>query len=124
GNVAFLESDWFKALGRERFDLIVSNPPYVASGDPHLNQSDVRFEPRRALEAGADGLDCLRRIIREALDHLSPGGWLLLEHGHDQANKAQSLLLASGYGEIFSTRDLAGVERVSGGRLTVASGSR
>jgi release factor glutamine methyltransferase len=120
GNVAFLESDWFEALGHERFDVIVSNPPYVASGDPHLTQDDVRFEPRKALEAGADGLDGLRRIIREGLGHLAPGGWLLVEHGYEQADKARSLLLASGYGEIFSARDLAGIERVAGGRLTVA----
>jgi release factor glutamine methyltransferase len=124
GNVAFLESDWFEKLGRERFDVIVSNPPYVASGDPHLTEGDVRFEPRQALEGGADGLDFLRRIIRQALGHLAPGGWLLVEHGHDQADKARSLLLASGYGEIFSARDLAGVERVAGGRLTVAEGDR
>jgi release factor glutamine methyltransferase len=118
GNVACLRSDWYSALGDERFDLVVSNPPYVAAGDPHLSQGDLRFEPAKALIAGADGLDCLRAIIAGGVDHLTPGGWLLVEHGHDQALRVRSLFAEAGYAEIFSACDLAGIERVSGGRLT------
>lgn len=118
GNVAFLESDWFEALGREQFQMIVSNPPYVAEDDPHLQEGDVRFEPRMALAGGADGLDCVRRIIRQALRFLAPGGWLVLEHGYDQAAPVRALFEAGGYGGIFSERDLAGIERVTGAQLT------
>ena len=121
GNVAFLKSDWFGALGRERFDVIVSNPPYVAAGDPHLQEGDVRFEPLLALEAGADGLDEIRRIVAGTRDHLVPGGWLLFEHGYDHAAPARTLLESAGYQEVFSARDLAGIERVTGGRLTMVS---
>ncbi len=122
GNVAFLESDWYSALGAERFDLIVANPPYVAAADPHLAQGDLRFEPRRALVAGADGLDCMKTIVSGAVAHLVAGGWLLLEHGHDQAHAVRVLLAAAGYSEIFSAHDLAGIERVTGARHTVDDG--
>ncbi|MEA3153880.1 MAG: release factor glutamine methyltransferase [Betaproteobacteria bacterium] len=124
GNVAFLQSDWFDGLGPERFDLIVSNPPYVASGDPHLQEGDVRFEPRNALEAGGDGLNAIRRIVSGAERYLVPAGWLLFEHGYDQAMSARKLLQAAGYQDVFSARDLAGIERVSGGRLTMAASDR
>jgi release factor glutamine methyltransferase len=124
GNVAFLQSDWFTGLGPERFDLIVSNPPYVASGDPHLQEGDVRFEPRNALESGADGLNAIRSIMSGAERYLVTGGWLLFEHGYDQASSARKLLQAAGYHDIFSARDLAGIERVSGGRLTVVRSDR
>jgi release factor glutamine methyltransferase len=120
GNVAFLESDWFSALGRERFDLIASNPPYVAKGDAHLTQGDVAFEPRKALDGGVDGLDAIKRLVLGATRHLLAGGWLLLEHGYDQAQAARRLFADAGYHGIFSARDLAGIERVTGGRLTVA----
>jgi len=120
GNVAFLRSDWFNALGDERFALIVSNPPYVAMGDPHLNEGDLRFEPREALEAGIDGLSAIRTIIGGARNHLDPDGWLLFEHGHDQGEHARTLLRQAGYADVFSAADLAGIERVSGGRLTSA----
>lgn len=116
-NVRLLHSDWFSALNTARFDLIVSNPPYVAAGDPHLTQGDLRFEPASALASGPDGLDDIRRIINDAASHLKPGGWLLFEHGYDQAAKVRALLEASGYEAIFSARDLAGIERASGGRL-------
>ena len=115
GNVSLLRSDWFSALTRERFDLIVSNPPYIADGDAHLAQGDLRFEPRGALASGADGLDDIRRIVAGAKEHLNPGGWLLFEHGYDQAGRVRELLGAAGYAEVFSARDLAGIERVSGG---------
>lgn len=114
-NVRFIQSDWFAALGAEHFDLIVSNPPYVAADDEHLSQGDVRFEPKSALISGADGLDDIRRIIRDAVQHLASGGWLLLEHGYDQADRVRNLLGESGFGNIFSEKDFAGITRVSGG---------
>jgi release factor glutamine methyltransferase len=124
GNVAFLQSNWFEALRDEHFDVIVSNPPYVAAGDPHLASGDLRFEPKAALESGADGLDAIRHIAAESAKHLAPGGWLLVEHGHDQAAAVRGLFEAAGYGEVFSERDLADIERVTGGRLTVPRPAR
>lgn len=115
GNVSLLRSDWFATLADERFDLIVSNPPYIADGDAHLTQCDLRFEPRAALASGADGLDDIRRIVAGAKQHLNHGGWLLFEHGYDQAERARELLRQNGYAGIFSARDLAGIERASGG---------
>lgn len=116
GNARFMQSDWFSALAGERFDLIVSNPPYIADADAHLSQGDLRFEPRTALASGADGLDDIRRIVAGAKAHLNPGGWLLFEHGYDQAERVREMLSTSGYAEVFSAHDLAGIERVSGGR--------
>ena len=117
GNVRLLHSDWFSALAGERFDLIVSNPPYIADGDAHLAQGDLRFEPHSALASGADGLDDIRRIVAGAKEHLHAGGWLLFEHGYDQAGRARELLSAAGYAGVFSACDLAGIERVSGGAI-------
>ena len=116
--VRFLRSDWFAAIGEERFELIASNPPYIAAGDAHLSQGDLRFEPIGALTDHADGLAALRHIVDGAPDHLMPGGWLLLEHGYDQAEAVRALLAACGFLEVQSWRDLAGIERVSGGRLS------
>jgi len=113
--VEFLSSDWFAALAGRRFDLIVSNPPYVAAADPHLARGDVRFEPLTALAAGHDGLDDLRRLIRAACAHLKPGGSLLLEHGYDQADAVVELLRQHGFEQTCTLRDLAGLDRVSGG---------
>lgn len=118
--VRFLRSDWYAALGEERFDLIASNPPYIASGDRHLSEGDLRFEPTGALTDHADGLSALRIIIDGASAHLEPGGWLLLEHGYDQAEAVRALLAARGFSEVQSWRDLAGIERVSGGRASRA----
>jgi len=115
--VEFLESDWFAAVDARRFDLIVSNPPYVAAGDPHLTRGDVRFEPVGALASGADGLHDLRRLATAASAHLTHRGTLLLEHGYDQAEAVQVLLREAGFRDIESWRDLGGVLRVSGGRL-------
>ncbi|MGI4718761.1 MAG: peptide chain release factor N(5)-glutamine methyltransferase [Janthinobacterium lividum] len=115
--VRFLHSDWFAAVAGERFELIASNPPYIASGDAHLAQGDLRFEPAGALTDHADGLSALRTIVAGAPGHLAPGGWLLLEHGYDQAAAVRALLAAGGFLEVQSWRDLAGIERVSGGRL-------
>ncbi len=113
-NVRLLQSDWFSALHGERFDIIVSNPPYIAAGDAHLEQGDVRFEPRTALASGANGLEDTRRIIAQAREHLSTNGRLLLEHGYDQAEQVRVLLQRAGFTGVFSARDLAGIERVSG----------
>lgn len=115
-NVRLLRSDWFSALPGERFDLIVSNPPYIAASDAHLAQGDLRFEPRSALASGTDGLDDIRRIGAQAKTHLNEGGWLLFEHGYDQAERVRALLQQDGFNEVFSARDLAGIERVTGGR--------
>lgn len=117
--VRFLEGDWYAPLAGERFDLIVSNPPYVAAGDRHLSQNGLPFEPQRALTdgvAGGDGLACIRRIVAGAADHLFPGGWLLMEHGYDQAVEVRRLLRDAGFCDVASWRDGAGIERVSGGR--------
>jgi release factor glutamine methyltransferase len=116
GNVHLLQSDWFSALHAERFDIIVSNPPYIAVTDSHLLQGDVRFEPLTALASGTEGLDDLRHIAYQAKDHLNLNGWLLLEHGYDQAAQVRSLLQLAGFTRVFTERDLAGIERVSGSR--------
>ncbi|ARO86859.1 protein-(glutamine-N5) methyltransferase, release factor-specific [Nitrosospira lacus] len=118
-NVRIIEADWFGGLSGERFDLIVSNPPYIASGDPHLAQGDLRFEPRMALtgEAGSDGLDCIRCIITSAPRYLVADGVLLFEHGYDQAQACRHLLGKAGFRGVFSHPDLAGIMRISGGRL-------
>ena len=116
-NTRLLHSDWFSAVAAEQYDLIVANPPYVAEEDMHLQQGDLRFEPRTALAAGADGLNDLRRIIAQAPRHLRAGGGLLLEHGYDQAAACAQLLAAAGFKDVFNARDLAGVPRVSGGHL-------
>jgi release factor glutamine methyltransferase len=115
--VRFLRSDWFAALDGETFDVIASNPPYIAAGDEHLAQGDLRFEPVGALTDHADGLSALRVIVAGARKHLAANGWLLLEHGYDQAAHVRALLDAAGYTEVQSWRDLSGIERASGGRI-------
>lgn len=117
GNVQILKSHWFSHLAGQRFDLILSNPPYIRAQDPHLAEGDVRFEPSSALVAGNDGLDDLRAIAAQAPEHLLPGGWLLLEHGYDQAGDVRALLEANGFTEVTSRQDLGGHERISLGRL-------
>jgi release factor glutamine methyltransferase len=112
-NARFTESHWFAALAGEQFGLIVSNPPYIPASDPHLRQGDLRFEPHSALVAGGDGLDDLRLIIAQAPAHLEAGGWLLLEHGYDQAEAVRALLRAAGFVQVESRRDLGGHERIS-----------
>jgi release factor glutamine methyltransferase len=116
GNVEFRQGDWYAGLGDGRFDVIVSNPPYIAEGDPHLHEGDLRFEPPPALSPGSDGLSAIRSIVRDGHAHLRAGGWLLLEHGFDQGADVRDLLLDHGYAEVFTRHDLEGRERVSGGR--------
>lgn len=115
-SVHFHLGHWFSPLlGHAPFELIVSNPPYIAQHDPHLAQGDLRFEPPQALSAGAEGLDDLRQLIAEAPAHLVPGGCLMLEHGYQQAEAVQQLLFARGFNRINSIKDLAGNWRISSG---------
>jgi len=116
-NVHVLTSHWFSALDGQRFDLIISNPPYIAAGDVHLGQGDVRFEPESALVAGVDGLDDIREIIQTAPQHLNAGGQLMLEHGYDQAAAVRQLLLDAGFEQVESRKDLGTHERITLGRL-------
>ena len=111
--VAFSQGAWLAGLS-ETFDAIVSNPPYIADADPHL--AALAHEPKQALTSGADGLNDLRAIIAQAPACLKPGGWLLLEHGYDQASAVRQLLQAKGFVDVQSRQDLAGIERCSGGR--------
>jgi release factor glutamine methyltransferase len=115
-SIRLVLGDWFAALAGERFDAIVSNPPYVAAGDAHLGEGDLRFEPGEALVGGVDGLEAIRAIVAGAQRHLVAGGWLLFEHGYDQAERCKSLLAMYGYAEIAGWPDLAGIVRVAGGR--------
>ena len=108
---------WFEPVRGERFDMVVTNPPYVALEDPHLNQGDVRFEPRYALVAGPDGLDEIREITRDAAQFVRPEGWLLLEHGLGQEKTVQELVAAAGFDSVTTWPDLAGIARVTGGKL-------
>lgn len=116
-NVTFVASDWYGAVGSEPFNLIVSNPPYIAGGDPHLAEGDVRFEPASALTPGGDGLDALRAIIDGASARLVSGGTLLVEHGYDQREAVAALLQVAGFTRLITARDLAGHWRVAGGEF-------
>ncbi len=116
GNARFVESLWFAALGGEKFALIVGNPPYIAADDRHLSEGDLRFEPASALIAGRDGLDDIRQIVQQAPEHLERGGWLLLEHGYDQAGAVRALFAARGFAAVDSRRDLGGHERITLGQ--------
>ena len=115
--VRLLQSDWFVALGDERFDLIVSNPPYIAGADAHLGEGDLRFEPKNALTPGASGMEAIEAIAVAAPVHLAPGGWLLIEHGWDQRAACIELFTRLGFSEVADHDDLAGVPRVIAGRL-------
>jgi release factor glutamine methyltransferase len=116
-NVQFLLSDWFGALQNQTFDVIVSNPPYIAQNDAHLTQGDLRFEPASALASGTDGLDDIRQIIAHAPQHLNPHGYLLLEHGYDQAIPVAALLKQAGFSKIETIKDLGGNNRVTLGMM-------
>jgi len=116
--IEFAQGPWYAPLAGRRFDLVVSNPPYVAAGDPHLGEGDLRFEPAAALADGsADGLDSIRALVAGAAAHLAPGGWLLFEHGYDQAEAVRALLESAGLGDLVSIPDLARIPRVAGGRV-------
>ena len=116
--IELIAGSWYAPLRERRFDVIVSNPPYVAHGDPHLAEGDLRFEPAGALTDGsADGLASIRSIVSGAAAHLAPGGWLLFEHGYDQAEAVDALLAAAGFAGRVSIKDLAGIPRVAGGKI-------
>jgi len=115
-NVRFFVSDWYSQLPAMHFDMIVSNPPYIASEDPHLGKGDLIHEPRHALASGPEGLDAIRVIVAEAHSHLQPGGWLILEHGYDQAESCQTIFTEAGMEQVFTLSDLAGQTRVTGGQ--------
>ncbi|SEF91955.1 peptide chain release factor N(5)-glutamine methyltransferase [Nitrosomonas ureae] len=117
-NLNTIRGNWFDELSGEKYDLIVSNPPYVAEGDPHLQQGDLRFEPEMALSAGEHGMACITHIINAAPGYLREEGWLLLEHGYDQAEACRQLLRDMDFSNICSYPDLAGIMRVSGGQLS------
>ncbi len=114
-NVSFRHGSWFEPLQGEQFELILSNPPYIATDDPHLAEGDVRFDPDSALSSGRDGLDDLRLITRDSADHLKAGGWLIVEHGYDQGNAVRSLFEQHHYQNIATRRDLGGQERITYG---------
>lgn len=115
-NASFCKGRWYEALAGERFDLMVSNPPYIAAGDPDLAQDVYRHEPRLALIPGPTGLEAIEVIVRGAPDHLAPGGWLIVEHGWKQASAVRNLLVQNGFTHVRSSADLAGHERVTEGR--------
>lgn len=116
-NVSFAHGDWLAPLAGHRFDLIVSNPPYIESADPHLALGDLRFEPVTALASGPDGLDDIRRIVDGARAHLETGGWLMMEHGWNQGGAVRAVLTTAGYRDVFTAQDLEQRDRVSGGRF-------
>ena len=118
-NVSFAHGDWFAPLGDQRFDVIVSNPPYIESHDPHLNQGDLRFEPITALASGTDGLDDIRRIIVDAPRHLASEAWLLFEHGWNQGEAVHMLLRNASFTKVSTTRDLEQRDRVTAGCWSV-----
>lgn len=115
--VAFRHGDWFVPLAGGRYHLLASNPPYIAEEDPHLALGDLRHEPPSALASGRDGLDAIRTIAAGAPSHLLPGGWLLLEHGFDQGPAVRGLLVAAGFADVATVRDLEDRDRVTLGRI-------
>ena len=116
-NVEFLEGNWYEPLGSRTFEMIVSNPPYIAANDAHLAQGDLRFEPAPALASGPDGLDAIRQIIDTAPRHLASTGWLFLEHGYDQGERVRNLLSQHGFIEVRTWQDIGDHDRISGGQL-------
>jgi release factor glutamine methyltransferase len=121
GNVTFRHGDWLVPLAGERFELVASNPPYIAVDDPHLGEGDLRFEPDAALASGSDGLDAIRAIVRDAPAHLVPGGWLLLEHGWEQGIAVRALLQQAGFVDVATERDLEARDRATLGRIPAAA---
>jgi release factor glutamine methyltransferase len=113
--VQFARSNWYQTVAGQRFDLLVANPPYVEPDDQHLHEGDVRFEPHSALVAGDSGMADLAALIEGAPAHLFPGGWLLLEHGFAQGPQVRELMRKSGFDAVVTRRDMAGMERITGG---------
>lgn len=117
-SIRFLQSDWFSALGQRRFDMIVSNPPYIAQHDPHLQATSLPYEPMSALTSGVDGLDDIRLLIEQAPRHLNPEGWLLLEHGYDQGAAVRHLMQSAGFSAIATHRDYGNNDRITLGQFS------
>ncbi len=116
-NICFAAGSWFQPIKNRLFEMIVCNPPYIPVDDPHLKQGDLPAEPEHALISGVDGLDAIRQIISDSMLHMKPGGYLLLEHGYDQAGAVIELLQHAGYKKIFTQKDYGGNDRVSGGNV-------
>lgn len=115
-SVHFVQSDWYQAVTGQRFNALLANPPYIDGDDPHLALGDVRFEPRSALVSSDSGLEDLGRLVTGASDHLLDGGWLLLEHGFEQANAVCAMLHDAGFSQVSTRRDMSGQQRITGGR--------
>jgi release factor glutamine methyltransferase len=118
-NVSFWRGSWLAAIADKSFHMVISNPPYIEASDIHLSQGDVRFEPMSALASGIDGLDDIRLIVKQAQRCLKPGGWLMVEHGYDQAVKVQLLFSEAGFSEVSSRQDFGGNDRVTMGIVAV-----
>ena len=112
-NVTLLQSNWFEKLAPTEFDLVISNPPYVAESDPHLSQGDVAYEPSIALSSGSKGLDDIEKILSQVTPYLRPGGWIMLEHGYNQASNVQDLMQKFGFNKIETKKDVAGLDRIT-----------
>ena len=115
-NVTFVHSNWFDAIAQDDFDIIVSNPPYIASDDPHLSQGDVRFEPQSALSSGETGMDDIEHICSQAKPHLLKNGWLIVEHGYNQKQQVSDCFTRNGFKEIEQKQDLSGHTRMTAGK--------
>lgn len=116
-SIRFIHSDWFSALGQQRFDVIISNPPYIAQNDPHLQATSLPYEPISALTSGIDGLDDIRLLVQQAPKHLNSDGWLLLEHGYDQGAAVRHLMQSAGFSAIATHRDYGNNDRITLGQL-------
>lgn len=116
-SIRFIHSDWFSALGQQRFDVIISNPPYIAQNDPHLQATSLPYEPMSALTSGVDGLDDIRLLVQQAPRHLNSDGWLLLEHGYDQGAAVRHLMQSAGFSAIATHRDYGNNDRITLGQL-------
>lgn len=116
-DISFKQGNWFQPVADQSFDLIVSNPPYIESKDPHLNQGDVRFEPETALVSGSDGLEDIRQLIAQAPKHLKADGWLILEHGYQQAKPVQALFQQAGFSHIETRQDYGNRPRITLGQM-------
>lgn len=116
-SIRFIHSDWFSALGQQRFDVIISNPPYIAQNDPHLQATSLPYEPISALTSGVDGLDDIRLLVQQAPKHLNSDGWLLLEHGYDQGAAVRHLMQSAGFSAIATHRDYGNNDRITLGQL-------
>lgn len=116
-NITFIQSNWFENITTDNFDIIVSNPPYIAVGDPHLQQGDVRFEPQNALASGITGMDDIEYLCAHAEDHLKNNGWLIVEHGYNQKQLVAECFAKNSFTEIEQQRDLSGHTRITAGKI-------